>query len=203
MPLDRYLATSLPYEFILESGWWNIEGFRGWCRTHPVSPQIRMVLSSDGSLVKNLSAYFLSPVQMEVPRQTEIAMDGELSKFLELPEGSPAIARDVWMAWEAGRGGPKKVFAHSVIDSSSLSPEFLQALSRRTKPIGALLEEFRIPVLRDHLHIGRLESPKLSRETRTAETVFWARCFRLQAAGEFRAAILEVLLPETFNGGMG
>jgi chorismate-pyruvate lyase len=203
MRIFDYYATALPFAFSVESGWWEIAQFHARCQSHPmeppVEPIVRMVLSSNGSLVKHVSAYHLSPVTLHVTRQEEAFLDGDMGKFLDLPEGRTTLVRDVWMSWNGPNTEGVGVFAHSVIDGVSLSPSLAQGVAGGKVPVGILLEEFQVPVLRDRMYVGYLRSPELAVMLNSAETRFWARCFRLRGGEGFCGAILEVLFPGIFR----
>ena len=197
MSHDPFQGSSLPYPYTLEAGWWNVEQFYGRCREDRLDPVLRMALASDGSMIRSLSAYHLGPVRFEIQNQETAPLDREAAKFLEAQEGDPAIFRDVWMGWERGASSGRDVYARSVILGSPLSPWIAQELRKGKRPVGVLLEDLGLPVLRDRIQIGRLRSAALAAGIGSPETVFWARVYRLSSGSEFRAAVLEILLPES------
>lgn len=195
MLLEKYYLTQLPFTPIPLTPWMDMEGFISYCLAHPIQPLARIALLSDGSLVKSLRALYLSDVSVDVKDQKSAEMGLEMVKFLDSAEGTKAIVRDAWLCC----GGRKLVYAHSFIDSSHTRAMIQREIHKRSKPVGMLLGDYNLPLLRDQLFIVRLKSDSLASEFALRENIFWARCYRLKGSDGFNAAIFEIFSPDLFD----
>lgn len=195
MLLEKYYLTQLPFTPIPLTPWMDMEGFILYCLAHPIQPLARITLLSDGSLVKSLRALYLSDISVDVKGQKSVEMGLEMAKFLDSAEGIKAIVRDAWLCC----GGRKLVYAHSFIDSSQTGEMIQREIHKGSKPVGMLLGDYNLPLIRDQLSVVRLKSDSLAAEFASLENIFWARCYRLKGSDGFNAAIFEIFSPDLFG----
>lgn len=168
-----------------------------FCRGEYVDPVTRLTLLSDGSLIRILTALYLSEISVDVKEQRQVIMSAEMAKFLDAAEGGGSTTRDAWLC----HNGHKIVYAHSVIDSLNTVGVIQKELDRRRKPVGILLGEYNIPIIKDQLFIVQLKSGDLAEGFAVNENSFWARCYRLRGGEGFNASIFEVFSPDLFKSG--
>lgn len=178
----------------MNEAWLKVEAFRNDCRDHPVSPLLRLLLTSDGTLVGHLNSLFLKTIQVEVQAQSEVLIDDELSKWLEIPKGEKGVERKIWLT-EGGSLSPsdtcsvsscdpgpdqinpdsgpqkpistrgeKKLYAVSTFPISRLKPDFYHDMKLGRKPLGQMIEERRLSTRRDQLEIGHRPFPEVAKE---------------------------------------
>lgn len=175
----------------------DAEGFISHCQTQEVPPMLRLALLSDGSLVKLLKAVYLSEITVDVKAQRQIIMGIEMAKFLDVAEGSDAIGREAWLCCNEKR----LVYAHSVIDISKMGEMIQKEINKKSMPVGMLLSDYGLPLLREQLFITLLRSNHLAEEFSMSRGMFWARCYRLRGGDGFNAAILEIFPSDMFVSG--
>jgi len=177
--------------------WMTLDDFWQHCRNHPVSPLLRLLLSSDGSMVRSLMGLYLSPPALELIDQSERLLDDESSGCLGVPKGEKAIDRTVWLTLQQGPSGPTRVlFARSLFPIAKIKPNLYQEMRLGKLPLGEILESRALSTWRDQLHIACLPFPELAPGLGLAEDqLFWARRYRLTISGEISAIICEVLSP--------
>lgn len=195
MLLERYYIDRLPFSYIQVTEWMDVEGFISYCEIQRVPPLVRLTLLSDGSMVKSLRALYLSDISVDVKGQREVRMGIEMAKFLDSTEGLNSIARDAWLCCKGG----KLVYAHSFIDVSKIGEVMQREINKRSKPVGILLYDYSLPLLRDQLFIAQVKSEHISEEFAVSGNIFWARCYRLRGGDGFNAAILEIFSPLLFD----
>ncbi len=195
MLTEKYYLTHLPFNYIPVSSWMDTDEFIACSGEYDLPVLSRLTLLYDGSLVKFFRALFLSDITVDVTGQKDVTMGLEMAKFLDSKEGTVAIVRDAWLK----RQEMKIVYAHSVIDTSRISEPIRREISRKNKPVGILLSDYNVPLLRDQLFVCRIKSDYLAEHFSTLEDTFWARCYRLRVSDEFNAAILEVFSPDTWK----
>lgn len=195
MLLERYYLTHLPFTYIPVTAWMEIEGFISHCQIQDVPPLVRLTLLSDGSLVRSLRALYLSDITVDVQDQRQVSMGIEMAKYLDCTEGRNAIVRDAWLCMD----GRKLVYAHSFIDSSKIGEVIQKGINKKSMPVGMLLSDYNLPLIRDQLFITQLKSDCLAEEFGVTENIFWARHYRLRGGDGFNAAILEIFSPDMFD----
>lgn len=195
MLIEKYYLTHLPFTYIPICTWMGPDEFISCSGEYDVSLLLRLTLMYDGSLVKFFRTLFLSDISVDVTGQKYESMGFEVAKYLDLKEGTKAIVRDAWLK----KDGMKLVYAHSVIDTSCISEPLERELNRKNKPVGLLLNDYSMPLLRDQLFISRIKSDYLAEHFSTIEDTFWVRCYRLRASDGFNSAILEVFSPDTWK----
>ena len=197
MLLESYYLSQLPFKYIPETLWMDSDGFISHCQTQEVPPLIRLTLLSDGSLVKLLKAVYLSEITVDVKAQRQMVMGIEIAKFLDAAEGSDAIGRDAWLCCNEKR----LVYAHSVIDVSMMGEIIQKEINKKSIPVGMLLSDYGLPLLRDQLFLMQLRSDHFAKEFSVSGSLFWARCYRLRGGDGFNAAILEIFPADMFVSG--
>ncbi len=195
MLIEKYYLTHLPFTYIPVCNWMDTEEFIPYSTELNVPVLSRLTLLYDGSLVKFFRVLLLSDIEVDVSGQKEVSMGFEMAKFLDSKEGTTAIIRDAWLNIK----GKKFVYAHSVIDTSCISEPVKRDISRKNKPVGVLLSDYNMPLLREQLFISRIKSDYLAEHFSTIEDTFWVRCYRLRGSDGFNAAILEVFSPDTWK----
>ncbi len=195
MLIENYYLTHLPFTFIPDISWMDPEEFISRSGEYNVPMLSRLTLLYDGSLVKFFRALYLSDITVTVTGQEDVQIGLEMAKYLDSKEGTTAIVRDAWLK----KNEIKLVYAHSVIDTSGLSEPLRRDISRKTEPVGILLNDYNMPLMRDQLFISRIKSDYLAEHFSTMEDAFWIRCYRLRASDGFNAAILEVFSPDTWK----
>ena len=195
MLIEKYYLTHLPFTYIPVCSWMDPEEFISCSGEYNVSLLARLTLLYDGSLVKFFRALFLSDITVDVAGQKDVIMGLEMAKYLDSKEGTTAIVRDAWLK----KNEINLVYAHSVIDTSGISGPLKRDIGRKNKPVGVLLSDYNMPLLRDQLFISRIKSDYLAEHFSTIEDTFWVRCYRLRVSDGFNAAILEVFSPDTWK----
>ena len=175
----------------------NIEEFISSCKNKYVNPLTRLTLISDGSLVRILRALYLSEIGVQVEDQRLGSMPAKMAKYLDTSEDAEATARDAWLCCN----GHNIVYAHSVIDSSNIEGAIQKGIDRKSKPVGILLGEYNIPIIKDQVFIVRLKSDDLAEQFAVHENLFWSRCYRLRGGEGFNSAIFEVFSPDLLTFG--
>jgi chorismate-pyruvate lyase len=198
MILERYYSEELPFKCTLLFSWMESERFISFCHKHKeeIPFLTRLTLLSDGSLVRFLRALYLSDISVDVTAQREVPMGLEMAKFLDSRAGVSSIIRDAWLCCN----GQRLVYAHSFIDASEMGEVIQKEINRKAMPVGMLLSDYNLPLIRDQLFITQFKSDPLAREFSVTENIFWARYYRLRGGDGFNAAILEVFSPGVFTG---
>lgn len=198
MFLENYYLSRLPFKSISFNKWMNIETFISSCKDRYVNPLTRLTLLSDGSLVRILRALYLSEITVQVEDQRLGNMPAKMAKYLDSTEDAEATARDAWLCCN----GHNIVYAHSVIDSSNIEGAIQKGIDRKNKPMGILLGEYNMPIIKDQVFIVQMKSDDLAEQFAVHENLFWSRCYRLRGGEGFNAAIFEVFSPEVLSGGL-
>ncbi len=187
----------------MKRDWMTLEAFWNDCRLRPLSPSLRLVLSSDGTMVRALNAFFLEATVLEIVEQREIAVDEKTAAILKIAPGEKAIERTVWLnARQEGtrdRGQKRHRVLHAIskFPVSKMKPELYQEIRLGQKPIGRIIQERLYSTRRDHLEIARLCFPNVAKGLQLPEeTLFWARRYRLTFSEQVTAIICEVLSPQ-------
>lgn len=200
----------------MNEAWLKAEAFRDYCRDHPVSPLLRLLLTSDGTVVGHLNSLFLRKIEVEVQAQSEVLIDDELSAWLEIPKGEKGIERKIWLA-EGGFLSPdpplrnskpdppadppsirgeKRVYAVSTFPISKLKPDFYHDMKLGRTPLGKMIEARRLSTRRDQLEISHRPFPEVAKGLGfPQDQLFWARRYRLTISERASGAIFEIFSP--------
>ncbi len=186
----------MSHEVIVRSGWFSQEEFNQYCYSGFVDPIARLLLTSDGSVTSNLRALFLLPIELEVRDQGESEAGRDLADYLEIDPSEKVINRSVWLKTKEKR----LVYASSCLPASRIDARLYRELKEKRRPIGILLGEYNIPVYKDLLAIGKVESKGVASDLGLdKETLFWARHYRLNMDDGARISITEVFSPLVFD----
>ncbi len=150
-----------------------------------VSERGRLLLLSDGSLVRLLEAIYMAPVHIEVSNQEEAC--------ITLPKDvKRVIKRGVWLK----RGERRLIFAHSLISLDNLSERMRSRLVTGSHPLGLIIDE-EVPCHRkEGLEIRRMVWPEKAIELGSPpDRALWMRRYRIVADKGLIALILEVFSP--------
>lgn len=155
-----------------------------------VSEKGRLLLISDGSLVKLLEALYLKPITVEVEGQWigPVRLD---SPFI-FHDNREVIKRDVWLKEEEKR----LIFAHSLIPAGNLSERMRSRLTMGFHPLGLIIDEELLCYRKESFEICMIEWPEkaigfgLSPNHR-----LWARRYRIVTEKGIIALILELFSP--------
>jgi chorismate-pyruvate lyase len=162
-----------------------------------LSSEERLILLGDGSLTLLLEALLRERVSVEVKRNSTSLLGPEAALYLDEVEGGESVEREVWL----NVNGERLVFAHSIVPVSSIEPWLLESLSEGTEPLGRVLKNREIPVLKEALEIAVISAPEVSADLQIdPDTRFYARRYKLTNRVEgggwiIKAEICEVLCP--------
>jgi chorismate-pyruvate lyase len=203
----------------MKEAWLKVEAFRNYCRDHPINPLLRLLLTSDGTVVGHLNSLLLKTIQVDVQAQHEIVIDDELSEWLEIPKGEKGVERKIWLTEGAFLSpsddnrpdrshpenreektittrGEKRLYAISTFPVSRLKPEFYHEMKLGRTPLGRMIEEHRLSTRRDQMEIGHHPFPEIAKEMGyPQEQLFWARRYRLTISEQASGAIFEIFSP--------
>lgn len=176
--------------------WLTPEQFLSGLDPFEISPLLRILLTSDGSMTTLLGALRLAPIDLEVVRQDEEPLDVETARHLGVRAHQPTIARHAWLT----HTGHRLLYAASVLPTASLSPALADGVRRASEPLGRLLDGCGRPVMRDRLRIGRLDHPALAEALGGApDDRLWCRSYRLTVEQTLTASIFEVFSPRLID----
>ncbi|MFY9269242.1 MAG: chorismate lyase [Candidatus Manganitrophaceae bacterium] len=189
--------------------WITKETFWDDCRLKSIDPLLRLILTSDGTLVRHLRSILLSPIKIEIEDQREIFLDEEQARQIGLRAGEKGIQRKVWLTLEnrpldvapnLPRKGEKKVFAVSAIPLSGLIPEVYREIRSGQKPLGEIIEAYQLATYRDRLEVARLPFPEIAEALgRPPGELLWARRYRLTFSNGAASFIFEAFSPSLFS----
>ena len=198
----------------MENEWLTKEAFWDFCRRNPIDPILRILLTSDGTLIGHLRSLSLAPVEVAVQEQREISIDAEQASWIGVPAGEKGIQRKVWLTVRTSSapssseifgplkpaGKERKIYAVSTFPLSGLKPELYQEIQLGHHPIGQMIETHRLLTRRDRLEIARLALPPIAEELGLKqEELFWARRYRLILSDQVSAVIFEAFSPSLFS----
>jgi len=172
--------------------WATAEDFLAETDPREVSPLLRILLTSDGSMTTLLEALRGGRIDLDVVRQGEEPVDDDTARRLGVRAHDPAITRHVWLT-HAGR---RLVYAVSVLPIASLSPSLAEEIRRGVEPLGRLLDACGRPAVRDGLRIGRINNHGLADAFGAPPSdPLWCRRYRLAVEHTLTASIVEVFSP--------
>jgi chorismate-pyruvate lyase len=186
----------------MKNEWLTKEAFWDLCRRKPIDPILRLLLTSDGTLIRHLQSLFQTPVEVAIQEQREILIDEEQASWIATPAGEKGVQRKVWLTAGASSAAKsdKKVFAVSTFPLAGLKPDFHQEILLGEKPIGQIIEAQRLLTRRDRLEITRLPLPQIAEAIgRQPGELFWARRYRLTISNQVSGVIFEAFSPSLFS----
>lgn len=125
------------------------------CDLSTLSPFLRTLLITDGTITKNLEAYFWEPIDVELLMHVETRSEPNHSEMGLRTEGQVLQRRIVLR----GRfTGSAYAFAETLIACDGLDPEFRRMLVEERKGIGELLRAWRLETYRELLAVERSQA---------------------------------------------
>ncbi len=167
-----------PATFLL-STWKGWKGRDAFLSVHgkELSEKGRLLLFSDGSLVKSLEALLMKDITIDVEEQHR---KGEWLK------------RGVWLQGD----GKRLVFAFSIIPMDSLSPRMLERILKGSRPLGLIVEESMPFHRKEDLRFGIVHWPEKAMAFGFhGNCRLWARRYRIATDKGHIASILEIFSP--------
>lgn len=124
-----------------------------------LSPLLRALLVTDGTVTKFLEAYFWEPVQVKRVFQEDVVVDEDIP-WLEIKQGTSVFKRQVLLHGLF----TKKIytFAESLIRIDRLWDGLREDLLQGRLGMGELLRDRRMEIYRELLRYGREEAGSLS-----------------------------------------
>ena len=117
-----------------------------------LSPLLRALLVTDGTVTKLLEAYLWEPICVERLSQCQVSTEHPIPA-LGLPAGHPVLQRRVVL--RGGESHRALVFADSVIATRSLADDLQEDLLQGRLGIGELLRERRLETYRELVDVQR------------------------------------------------
>lgn len=142
----------------------------------------RILLSTDGTVVQILEAFFRDPIRLASHVQF-IAPISPTDAYLE-PTGDETVLRRKVLL-QGTRTGRNYIYADTTIVLDRLEPSMREDLLSTTEPIGRLLRAHRTETFREMLHMGRRRAESLAGEfgiDPDEELLF--RIYRILAGGQ-------------------
>lgn len=181
----------------MKCDWMTWEAFGDDCRSQTLKPTQKLLLLSDGTMVRALNALFGKPARLEIIEQRDIVLDEKSATILKVSAGEKAIERTVWL--DVGQGKQRRRVLHAIskFPISKIKPDLYQEIRLGQKPIGQIIQERLYSTWRDNLEIAHLPFPAVAKGLELPEeTLFWARRYRLSFSEQVSAIICEVLSPQ-------
>jgi chorismate-pyruvate lyase len=195
--IDTGKINQMSYKVDSPAQWFNAEDFLKYCSNNKIPQLERLLLVSDGLLTRLLKALFLSEVSFQVSNQEIVPIDKEMADYLETTPNQNAISREVWMG---NKKQNKLVYAYSSILTEQINPDLYKEIVYKNNPLGSLISEHKLPVLRNKFFIGQIKSEQIASNFGIdTNQQFWARIYRITAKKELTIAIFEVFSPEIAN----
>jgi chorismate-pyruvate lyase len=144
------------------------------CRTQSLSPSLRLMLASDGTLVDQLAALYLTPIRFDLRHQEEEQIDDADADRMVIPHGEIGLKRQTFL-WAEER---LVLFAVTIFPLFCLPPNLYRDLKSGQMPIGEIIRP--LPARRTRLEIACQAVPEFAGALGVAETTpFWTRLDRL------------------------
>ena len=196
-PLYGIFHGEMSFSYTLLDKWHRADSLIEEGAVKGLSDKERMILLSDGSLTLLLEALLSSRVSVEVKLSATAGLSPEAAAYLGEEPGLESIEREVWLMVK----GTRLVYAHLVIPVSCIEPWLLAELKEGAEPLGRVLQNREIPVLKEGLEIGVVRAPEVSADlSLDPETRLFARRYKLTNKKDgggslIKAEICEVLSP--------
>ncbi|MHB8483557.1 MAG: chorismate--pyruvate lyase family protein [Nitrospiria bacterium] len=190
-------AMNPPFSLACRKFWPDHQSFINDSKKSNLSPLIRILLTSGGTLTNGLQSLLMGPVYLEVANQMIIEIDNETAQFLGLKEQEKAIFREVWLLNDQKK---RMVYARSYLPMNSLDPFLLQQVQLKSRAIGDLIDSSNLPSLKDKMTFSKIESAFLAGAFDIPEeTSMWSRRYRLIVQNCLLASIQEFFSPFLFE----
>ncbi len=177
----------------------------GWRRPHELmesgplallSPGERMLVFSDGSLTLLLEALLKSASGVEVRLNAVSTITEEAASYLSEDIGADVIEREIWLM----AGAIRQVYARSIIPSAAIEGWLRDDLTDGVKPIGRILYERGIPVLKEAVELSLIRSAQVAEELNISpDTPLVSRRYRLVNRRESGGWIIKAMVQEVFS----
>ncbi len=116
-----------------------------------LSPFLRTLLVTDGTVTKSLEAFFWEPIKVITQVQKRLELE-EPCPLLNVAEGADVIQREVCLQGSASNN--VYVYASSVILTAALSEQQIQLMLEGAIGIGELLRELGLETYREIVDFG-------------------------------------------------
>ncbi len=158
-----------------------------------VSALLRLLLTSDGTLIDHLLALSMQPIHFELLSQEETSIDAvDLMDWPDLAPGCKGIERRVWLRVDQP---PIAIFACSFFPLEGLPPWVHREMLSLQLPLGKILQH--LPIRRHRIRIRRETVPVMSAQMGCSpEELFWVRRYRLTLPDGYTGAIFEAFPPQ-------
>ena len=183
---------------MIEGNWMSRESFCNTCKIDPtqtaLSPLLRLLLLSDGTMTHILETLFLEKIGFELKEQSEIIPSEEEAHRLSIPKGEKVIKRQGWLVVKKSQ--KRVLYVDSILSCSQRFPSFYQEISLGEKPLGQIIEDQNLLARRDQIEIGRFPLHQIAGELGSSDPLIWARRYRLTLSGERSALLFEAVSPK-------
>ena len=177
--------------------WPDTQSFINDSKKDNLSPVVRLLLTSGGTLTSGLQSLFMGPVYLEMINQIILETDRDTVQLLELKEPEKAVFREVWLLNDQKE---RMVYARSFLPMISLAPFILQQLQLKSRTIGDLIDSSNLTSLKDKMTFSRVGSAPLAKAFKIPEeTSMWCRHYRLFVQNHLLASIQEIFSPAVFE----
>ncbi len=120
-----------------------------------LSPVLRALLVTDGTITKTLEAFFWEPIDVELLLHVEAGSDRDYPE-MAVQAKDPVLRRRVVLR---GRfTGSAYAFAETLIASDAFPPDFQRMLIEGRKGVGELLREWRLETYRELMAVEHTEA---------------------------------------------
>lgn len=160
-----------------------------------LSPFLRGLLFTDGTVSRALEAQMLSPVAVEPVEQLSTRAPAREARWLELQDREDCIRRRVVMSSEETS---LAVWAESYVVEQRLPAGFVGVLRGSPTGIGGSLGQLKLESWRELLWFGLGSPPPWSAGTTVADTL--TRCYRIITQGRPALLISEAFAVEIHAG---
>lgn len=186
----------MSFSFTLINGWRRPDELMESGPLARLSPGERMLVFSDGSLTLLLEALFKSVSGVEVRLNSVNTITEEAASYLLEDIGADVIEREIWLL----AGGKRQVYARSIIPSASIEGWLRDDLAGGVKPIGRILYERGIAVLKEAVELSIIRSPEVAAELGIApDTPLVSRRYRLINRRDSGGWIIKAMVQEVFG----
>jgi chorismate-pyruvate lyase len=159
-----------------------------------MDPHLRGLLFTDGTVTRTLEVGALSPVEVSVERQREVAVDEQVASYLDVPVDSEAIERRVTIGLQSSP--TPVIWAESHIIAARLPDGFLNVLGGCRDGIGESLQQVKLESWREMLWFGIDVAPTWGPGQEPPAEAVLRRLYRVIAQGRPAMLISECFAVE-------
>jgi long-chain acyl-CoA synthetase len=162
-----------------------------------VSPFLRTLLVTDGTVTKSLEAYFWEPIDVELILHVESPSERDVPE-IEVDVGDPVLKRRVVLRGHVTHSA--YAFCEAVTACDRLAPSLRRTLVEGNQGIGELIREWRWETYRELIEVGRAEAGEWSGYLEVSVTAKVAvRRYRISHEGRPLIQITEVFPENRFE----